>query len=253
MYKGENIVLQCCFNREDKLNYIEKMIKEEINVFLLKFRSAWIEEQLPLDRLFLDIKPNTLHFWDKDPFQERQVFVAGTDKEIDIQTKLSHICLIELSGRSHLDCEEVFKLYVKIFLVFQHVLISYGKEYYTNFLRKLLDRIKGLKYEWLMEFNQLEIKALQDYQQDESSYFSLFTSMMSMTNSKDDKSVDVIDTAKWISIINEAVLDNNYRSRLPSYEFLINLFIIISQKISQQMDILITSLVMIREFHMKNF
>jgi len=252
MYKGENIVLQWYYNRNDNPDYLKRMVETNITDFLLNYRSEYIKEALPVNRLFLNMQPNTVHFWDRDPFIDRQIFNNNEDAELQFRTTLSHLCLIELSRRENLGGEEIFTVYIQLLLIFLSLHNGLVTGRFTHFLEKLLDKIKGIKHDSLLQINRIEHKIHKDYLEFKDYYSNHFKSLLSIIDSGDTKFGDTIVTGKWISFIKDVMMVNNRESNKPPDEFMINLFLIISQKISLHVDRLIASISMIREFHVRN-
>jgi len=247
MHKGENIVLMWYPVDQNQKDFLKRMIETKINDFLLKSIAEYKEETFPLSRIFLNIQPNTVHFWDHDPFSDWRLFNNNEDAEIRIRSIISHLCLIEVSKTNNLEIEEISTLYFQLLLIFLRENDKSGNGQFEHFIEKLLDTIKEMKQDSLFEINRVQGIAQQRYRQYEDDYTNLIISLASKIDTEENKPGNTTIIEKWKSAIHDAVKVKGRESPTMSDEFMVQLFIIISQKISLRIDRLITSIVIFNE------
>jgi len=251
-YKGENTVLQIYLQGKDKINPAKKMIVSTTNDFFKKYKSEYMDESLPLNHIFLNIPPNNVQYWHREPFKERKILDSNEYNELGIRSKSSHLCVIQLAKLHNLGQKEIFSFYIKQLLIFHYVMNKLGTGHFTSFLKNIMIRIKEIQHDWLPQIRHLEREAKRNYADDESCYSNIFKMFLYGIDSNNNKSDDNLITDMWISVIHDAIRAKLSRSTASLEEFLAEFFIIITQKISLQAEILITSIGIVNEFFKRN-
>ena len=111
-YKGENITMMVDSSNME----VKTIIENHFHNFFVDNSIEVPEKKLPLNQLFLDFKPNSIHFWDYNPFKNRQRAL----KKIIIQkneSELSNKCLSVLSNNQSWDMEESVQFYLNILII----------------------------------------------------------------------------------------------------------------------------------------
>jgi hypothetical protein len=117
-----------------------------------------------------------------------------------------------------------------------------------DFLVMFLNKIKEIQYDWIEQIHEIENTAKKLYNYNKEHYFDLFSKMISRIDAKENNSGNAIRIPEWVSIFNKAFSINNIDSSQSYEDFIANFLLIVTQKISQQLDQLIAAIVMINEF-----
>jgi hypothetical protein len=248
MYKGENTAM-LLYSDKDNSNQLRNFIKKSFNTFFSDYLFEYKEEQLPVNRLFLNIKPNTLYFWDQDPFAERTIFNNRKKQDLQLNSTLSYLCLRELSITENLESEEIYNLYFRLLLIFRKVIEEWKSGQFIQFVSDLIQRMKDLKPESFQQIIQLEDWAQNQFLKNKKKYNHLFISDDNTNRLYDQKMGNGTISEEWIILLNDAFQIHRQELSESTLAFMARMFILISQKISLRLDRLIVSAVMAREIN----
>lgn len=139
-YKGENLTLGIGGSGIDKE---VKLIKDHFNVFFEANAAKEQNIQLPTNQLFLDFPYNTIHFWEKNPFDPAvlQSEVRDTD---EYATSLSMLCLKRLSNKNSWDDPSTLHIFIELLSILScYVGYAYGINVNSSF-SQLIEGLKNL-------------------------------------------------------------------------------------------------------------
>ena len=99
--------------QSDRGNKITKIIKDHFYSFFDTYKVKEQEARLPLNQLFLDFPHNTIHFWEKNPFESGALRPEIHDN-YDYYTALSFCCLKKLSNEDNWNDSLTFHIYIEL-------------------------------------------------------------------------------------------------------------------------------------------
>lgn len=137
LYKGQNVTMYFHLDEADKA---VRLIKDHFYTFFETYKAKQPEVRFPLNRLFMNFPYNTLHFWDKNPFQSGGMY--SVHKNLDYHTSLSVFCLKKLAGEQNWHDSLTFRIFLEILTILQ----SYIYRKYGIHITPVFDQLtEGLK------------------------------------------------------------------------------------------------------------
>jgi hypothetical protein len=246
-YKGENIILW--FDCSDA-NSREKL-RDYINAGMHEFIVARpatndMPAEFPLRKLFMDIPPNSIHFWDKHPFKAKTF--SGSDAETDrqVQSLVSRQCLNHLYNSRNDFGQDLYKLYIQLIIIFS--LVCYGNTaHLPDIANRVLLKVKSLKKNSLEGLRLLEGKYRNEYFRHRLQTDRQVSEMIRLfrfpVNSNDN-----FLALDWVKLFKEIENIRTSKSSADQRQFYSEIFIEISQKLSLVVDELIKAMVILDLF-----
>lgn len=246
-YKGENIILW--FECSDA-NSREKL-RDYINAGMHEFIIARTETnarpaEFPLKKLFMDIPPNSIHFWDKHPF--KTVTFSGSDAETDrqVQSLISRQCLNHLFNSGNESGQDLYKLFIQLIIIFN--LVCYGNTVHVpDFVNRVLLKIKSLKKNSLEAVSLMEGKYRNDYYRNRQQTDQQVSEMIRLFRSPMNSSHNLL-ALDWVKLFKEIKNMRISNSSAGQLQFYAEIFIEISQKLSLEADMLIKAMLNLNLF-----
>ncbi len=245
-YKGENIVLW--FECNDPAG--RQKLRDELFSGLKKFITAHpagvIPEVYPLKKLFRVIPPNTIHFWDKNPFKTPAL--SGSDPETDrqIQSLISGQCLYHLYNPGSDVSLDLHKLYIQLLIIL--TLVCKGSTTsIPDFSNRVLLKVKSLKKNSWEAIGLLEDRFRKSYFSNRQQIDQEVSAMIRLSRFPVN-SDDNFRAFGWIKLFEEIENIRASKNSAAQFQSCPEILIEISQRFSLIADELIKAMVFLQTY-----
>ncbi len=221
-YKGENLSMMFKTSYKDSKTIIENHFHD----FFVDHGIEVAEKQLPLNQLFLDFKPNTLHIWDFNPFKNKQRDLA----KLIIQKKeseLSDKCLSVLANSLSWDKGESVQFYLNILIIISFLL--------------QLDSVTPSRFANALQFNlkskfNRKVDLFQEYLKNGEGIFtsnrlSIIRHYEYVREIAKNGDVKDNDLSEWVSLVKNWMVSPDSHNQISSIDQCVSLIFNLNQKI----------------------
>ncbi len=243
-YKGENVSMML-----DTSNWgIKTTIEDHFHDFFAEHSFEVAEKKLPINQLFLDFEPNTIHLWDFNPFKnkERDLNKITIHKN---EHHLSDKCLSVLSINQSWDEGDSVQFYLNILIVID-CLLRIDSRVPTSFANTLILNLKSKFNNKVNLFLEYLRNGEGIYTSNSDSIIRHFEYIKSIVKSTEVKNSEL---SEWISIVKNWIDSPESDIQISSIDRCVALIICINQKIDLNPKSLVMALGIIQRLNDEMF